>query len=493
MIYAQEITQLRCEITELRKIIAQQQEQIAQQREQIAQQQEEITRLQKQIVGLLKENQELKEELGTNSSNSSIPPSQDPNRQKRSKQRSGKKPGGQPGHPGHSRNLLPPDQVHQFVEVLPEACPNCGKGTLDTHTPISTEQRQQIELPEIKPQVTQFNIHTCRCGKCGKHVAADLPSEARRGFGPRLMGFLVIVAGEAKATRSVCIKLLGYLGIAISSGSVSNIQKLAAKLLESPYEAIKSSTLNQSSLNADETSWKNRGKRSWMWVGATPTMVFFKIDPSRSQAAFKRVFGDYRGALTIDRCNAYNAHKGEKQSCWSHLARNFVKISERKGFDSVLGRALQELADSLFNAWRHFASGEWSREEMQSFAEQKIIPHVEACLRVGATANEMSSKTQKTCHNLLGRFKTLWLFLYREGVEPTNNRSERELRPAVIRRKISFGSQSEWGERFIERVLTIMGTFRLLTKNSYDYFTACFQAWQANGPMPSPFSRNVFT
>lgn len=358
---------------------------------------------------------------------------------------------------------------------------------MDTKTPVNTEKRQQVDLPEIKPQVTQYNIHTCRCGKCGKHVAPKLPSEARRGFGPRLMGFLVILAGEAKATRSVIVKLLGYLGIQICSGSVSNIQKLASTLLQSPYEEIRTATLAQSHLHADESSWKNRGKKGWIWVGATKTTVFFKIDPSRSQAAFKRVFGDYQNALTADRYSAYNIHKGDQQACWSHLDRDFAKIAERGEGDGVIGRLLQEQADAVFATWRAFARGQSTREAMRLLIEGEVIPNVATCLRVGALADGMKSKTQATCLDLLNRFKTLWLFLYHEGVEPTNNLAERVLRPAVIRRKISFGSQSEWGEKFVERVLTIVTTFHQTAKNAYEYLILCFQAWQRDGPIPSPF------
>jgi transposase len=460
-----EITALKAKINELLAVNARQQE---------------------QITLLRKENEELKERLGINSSNSSLPPSQDLKRKGPAKKSSGRKPGGQPGHKGHSRRLFPPEQVQNFVEVLPESCPECGDGTLNTKRPISTERRQQIELPEIKPQVTQFNIHTCLCRKCGRHVAAALPPEARRGFGPRLMGFLMILSAEARATRSVCVRLLGHLGISISSGSVSNIQKLAVRVLESPYEAIKAAALSQSHLHADETSWRSRGKKHWIWVGATPSTVFFKIDSSRSQAAFKRVFAGYKNSLTVDRYGAYNIHEGEKQTCWAHLARDFAKIAERGGADGLIGRLLQEQTSAVFSTWHKFLNLEQTREEMRCFVEQELMPNFEVCLRVGAASDEMRTKTRSTCCDLLTRFKTLWLFLYKEGVEPTNNLSERELRSAVLRRKISLGSQSEWGERFVERVLTVTATFRQMAKNTYEYFTKCFQAWQRNHSIPLP-------
>src|SRR3990167_7535557 len=150
-----------------------------------------IAVLEAENLVLKTENRDLREKLNTSSGNSSKPPSQDPFRPKRDSKPSGRKQGGQPGHPGHNRTLVPPDQVAKMVDLFPSSCPNCASTKLDPKA-ISIECRQVVELPEIKPDVTQYNIHTCRCEKCGKHVRADVPIEAERGFGPRLMGFLTI-------------------------------------------------------------------------------------------------------------------------------------------------------------------------------------------------------------------------------------------------------------------------------------------------------------
>ncbi len=131
----------------------------------------------------------LKEKLNTNSSNSSKAPSQDPNRKTRKKKPTGKKQGGQPGHRRHTRPLAPIEEVTEVFDIKPEACTNCGENAFDDGS-IRTEIRQVTELPEIKPDVYQYNIHTCRCGRCGKHVKANVPPEAVGAFGPRLMGSL---------------------------------------------------------------------------------------------------------------------------------------------------------------------------------------------------------------------------------------------------------------------------------------------------------------
>lgn len=466
--------------------------QIAQAQGEMSQLKDEIERLRREnaafqqtITDLQKEVAALKEKFNTSSNNSSTAPSQDPYRQKKPKKCSGRKSGGQPGHHGHSRKLFPPEQVQKNVDVYPETCPNCGTGTFEPD-PIKTHIQQTVELPEIKPEVTQFNFHTCRCKKCGKHVAPQVPSEAKKGFGPRLMGFIEILTGEARATKRITITVLGYLGILISSGSVSNIHKLAADVLKGPYEMIKAAVLNQH-MNADETSWYRNGKRKWCWTGTASNATFFQIDASRSMAACKRVFGDFKNVLTADRYGAYNILDCEKQSCWSHLDRDFEKIEGRGDADEVVGRALKAVADLVFKEWRAFVAGILTREELQKKFESEMIPSMKSILTVGALGQGVSSKTQATCLNILLRLETLWTFIYKEGVEPTNNRAERDLRPLVICRKLTAGSRSEWGEKHIERLMSVVATLKKGTKNIFEYLTSCFWARQRAGPIPSPF------
>ncbi len=105
-----------------------------------------------------------------------------------------------------------------MIDITPEACTSCGENAFDD-TSIRTEIRQVTELPEIKPDVYQYNIHTCRCGRCGKHVKANVPPEAVGAFGPRLMGFIAILSAEFHAPKRKVVNLLSYLNIRISLGT----------------------------------------------------------------------------------------------------------------------------------------------------------------------------------------------------------------------------------------------------------------------------------
>lgn len=464
MAHSQEYSQLLLEITKLRQIIAEQKEQIA---------------------ALLKENQELKEKLGANSLNSSKPPSQDPNRTSRHSKPTGGKPGGQAGHAGHKRTLYPPEKVSKTIEIRPEVCPKCGAINFE-QIPVAVEIRQVIDLPEISPEITQYNIYTCKCPCCWKHVRGDVPKEAERGFGPRLMGFVTMLTGEGHLTKRKICSIAAHLGLKISLGALCNIHRLAGDLLQAPAEAIQQFVLGQDKLNADESGWRVQKKRCWIWIGASSKATFFKIDPSRSHQAYLRIFGIFRGTLTTDRHGAYNKYEGSKQSCLAHIDRHFEKMSERPGIDGSFGRLLEGQLDLIFGLWGEFKKGTFPRPILQEEAKEHVA-NIRAIL-IFTAREAKNSKSAALAHDLLGRFSTLWTFLFVEGIEPTNNLAERNLRPAVIFRKLSGGSQSDWGARFTERLMTVVCTLKQNTMNTFTFLTEVFRAHQKARapPMPIP-------
>jgi transposase len=384
MLHSQEYARLLLEITELRQIITKQNQVIAEQKEQIA--------------ALLKGNQELKEKLGTNSSNSSQPPSQDQNRTSRRSKSTGKKPGGQPGHAGHKRTVYPPEKVSKTIEIRPEICPGCTSWAFE-RTPVAVEIRQVIDLPEISPEITQYNIHTCKCMGCGKHVRGNSPKEAERGFGPRLMGFVTMLTGEGHLTKRKICSIAAHLGLKISLGALCNIHRLAGELLQTPAEAIRQFVLKQEQLNADESGWRVLKKRCWIWIGATSKATFFKIDPSRSSQAYRRIFGAYCGTLTTDRHGAYNEHEGPKQSCFAHIDRHFEKMSERPGIDGSFGRLLEGQLDLIFGLWGEFKQGAFSRPILQKKTNEHI-ENIRAVLIFTARETK-NSKSAALAHDLL--------------------------------------------------------------------------------------------
>lgn len=430
---------------------------------------------------------ELKEKLNTNSSNSSKPPSQDPFRANRKKKKTGRKQGGQPGHTGHSRQLYPLDSVNVIHELNPAECSRCKSTTFDDNI-ISTDVRQVVELPEMPPEITQYNIHTCRCSNCGKHVKANIPPEAQYGFGPRLMGLVTSLSGEFRLSKRQVTALVGKIGIRICTGSVCKIHERAGVILKNPYEEIKKYTLQKDHLNADESHWMTLNQKRWIWIGHSSDSVFFAIKSSRSAQAFREVFGAFKGGLTTDRYGAYNSHEGKQQLCWSHADRDFEKIAGRTGVDKFIGENLLKYKVIVFDLWHQFKDDLIDRSELITRIENGPKENLRVLLKAGAAHSDCLNKTKATCIDFLNRFDTLWLFVYSEGVEPTNNLAERGLRSGVIWRKLSFGTQSEAGERFVERVMTVAFTLKLQARNTFHYFTECFKAFINGSKAPVIFS-----
>jgi transposase len=464
------------------------QQQILQQQYQILFQQHqealrEIQELKAENQQLKAEVADLKEKLNTNSSNSSKPPSQDPFRSRGVKKGTGRKQGAQKGHRGHSRDLIPIEQVQTLHDLKPNVCPNCQSNSFDEEI-IGTEVRQVMELPEMPPEIIQYNIHTCRCSCCGKHVKAGIPNEAKYGFGPRLMGFITSLSGEFRMSKRQVVALVGKIGIKICSGSVCKIHARASQILKNPYDEIKMRTLKQDHLNADETSWKTLAKLRWVWVGCCKDSIFFEIKSSRSTRAFQEVFGAFKGGLTTDRYDVYNAHQGDRQLCWSHADRDFEKIASRKGFDKTVGEMLLQCKEVVFDLWHDFKDGKITRDDLIRKIEEGPKEDIKLWFKVGVAHEDCHNKTKATCMDFYNRFDMLWIFVYKENIEPTNNLAEQGLRHGVIWRKLSYGTQSEVGERFVERVMTVAETLKRQARNSFDYFTDCFKEFIRGGHSP---------
>ena len=435
----------------------------------------------RKIEELSKKVEELTEKLNTNSRNSSKSPSSDPYRSKKKKNLKPKKKGPKFGHKGFFRKLFSKKKVSFHKDVFPKKCPKCGKKEFHS---IKIEKRQVTELPEITPEVSQYNIHTCECKNCKEKIKAKIPKKAKLLFGPRLMSFISLVTGEMTISKRKLKRLLEYFNIPISLGSIVNVQKLAGKISKNSHEKILEHIRKQKSVHSDETPWKTLNKKEWLWVASTKDSVAFKIAKFRNQEVFNKLFKGYKGILNSDRCPTYNAHKGKRQSCLAHIFRDFTKISERTNSEGIIGKRLKEELDCVFKSWNHFKEKLITRKELQCILEVKNIPAIKALLFIGSLLK--NTKTGRTCANLLKNFSFLWTFIYEEGVEPTNNLAERDLRPAVIWRKLSFGTQSEEGKKYVEKILSIIGTMKKQEKNVFDYLTKCFRAHIRASPIPNP-------
>ena len=440
----------------------------------------------------------LREELGRNSTNSNLPPSSDGpgksrNQRKAERKRrkdKGKKRGGQPGHSGSHRKLLPPEQVDDFVELYPERCESCWESLPKLFDALA-RRYQFIELYPLAARTTEYRRHAVVCPCCGHKTRAAYDNNVipRFTFGPRLMSAVVLLTGVYHLSRRNAVGLLrDLLGVRISLGAVSAIEKRLSDAVEPAVAEAWTRAMNAEVKHTDGTSWLRAGVMLSLWTVATSMVTVFKIVEDGRAKTLKALFTLKRGVLVSDRATSLKfwAMK-RRQVCWAHLLRKFISFSERDGPTGAIGRELVEYTAIVFHYWHDFQDGKLSRAELR----RRIAPvrlQFEAVLRRAQTAK--IRRLSGSCADVLAHAEALWTFVDRPGVEPTNNHAERELRAFVLWRKRSFGTQSERGNLFAERLMSVAHTARKQGVAILKFLTACCEAHFDDRDAPSLFDRD---
>jgi transposase len=434
--------------------------------------------------------EKLEEQLRRSSRNSSLPPSQDPpSAPPRPRQPgSGRRPGGQPGHEGRSRRLLPLERVDEIVEHWPKRCQACAHrfGEEERIDAAPVQRHQVSELPPIAVTVTEHRLHRLRCPACAAETRAELPAEQPAGaFGPRLQAAVATLAVRNRVSRRDTVELVRDLfGAELSAGSADAIVSGAGEALALPYEQLLRHLRDASAVNVDETGWRLRGSKRTLWGALTSQAAVFRIAPDRHERQLKALLGEsFAGVACSDRWWAYNYLDPERrQLCWAHLVRDFTAHAEGLAAQREFGRAGLAIAASLFEAWEEFR-GDGDRARLR----EQVSPLQQELRALLERAARKSTKTKYHrlfANNLLKHWPALWTFTHIDGVEPTNNHAERGLRGAVIYRKLSLGSQSERGERTIERLLSASLTCRLQQRSLFAYLSNVLTAAIRDDPIP---------
>lgn len=429
----------------------------------------------------------LNEALAKSSRNSSKPPSSDGPRAKArpKKPRSGRKPGGQPGHKRHERVLVPSEKVHEVVPCLPKHCEACA-GLLHGQDP-EPRRHQVFELPPVEPVVTEYQQHTLACRSCSHRTVGKLPEGvSTRAFGPTVDATIAVLMGVYRLTKRQVPELMhDFFGLQMSVGAVLGCQRSASAAIAEPVEDARSHVKKQAVKHADETGWREGigRSRAWLWTVVTTQVVVFMIHARRNADAAKELLGGWLGVLVTDRHGAYNWWPNcRRQFCWAHLKRDLQAIVERGGESERIGKGMLEEVERMFTWWHRVRDGTLARSTFRVYM-RTVQRRVETWLAEGVATSHLN--TRKTCAMLLKRRDALWTFVYMEGVEPTNNGAEQVVRHGVILRKISYGTHSAAGSRFIERMLTVHATLRRQRRNILDFMRdACSAALQRR-PAPS--------
>lgn len=418
----------------------------------------------------------LEEQSKQNSQNTSKPPSSDQGINRSLKKGSGKKQGGQPGHKGHYRALRPISEVDKIVISRPVSCAGCGSLLLGQD---ETPQRHQVsDIPVVKPSITEYQRHTLKCVCCGKSTQAEWPSGMPEGeFGTSVEATVGYLSGEfGLSQRETQEALEGLFGLEIGLGSVSRLENQVSEALEAIVEEATAEIKNSPSVNVDETGWREKGQRSWLWVARTKLLAVFTTIKTRGKTGWQSLLGaDYAGIVGSDRWSAYNGlATKQRQLCWAHLKRDFQKISEREGESAEIGKALLEAEAQTFKLWQQVKLDQLDRTQFRGHIGP-ICNNIHALLVKGSLVKH--PQTASLCKNLLKIEGALWTFVDTLDVEPTNNRAEQAIRPAVLWRRRCFGTQSITGSSYVSRILTVTTTLRLQHRNVLAFLTqACHSA-----------------
>jgi len=410
------------------------------------------------VESLLDRIAKLEARLGLNPQNSSLPPStQHPHaKPASSKRKSKRKRGGQPGHKKHERPLIPTDQCDDVQPLKPTECRRCSE-KLSGSDPEPL-RHQVWELPEIKPQVTEYQRHRLACPCCGETTCAELPAGVPQGqSGPQLTAFTALLMAYYRQSKRRTAEFLStLLGQPCCPALTVKMQTQVTAALRPSYEALAAKLPTQDHLSADETPTKQQNGKAWLWTFVARAFTVFAVRATREATALDDLLTEaFRGIVNCDRAKMYWQVK-RLQWCWAHLKRDF-----------------QALIDTITRAALLRRMGPVRRE-------------VDRLLLRGAESG--NRRIQGMCRELYDHRQWLWTFLRHEGIEPTNNAAERSLRHAVIWRKLSFGTQSAGGSRFVETMLTVIETCRQQRRSAFAFVTDAVEAHLAHQPAPSLLS-----
>ena len=429
----------------------------------------------------------LQERLGKDSRTSSKPPSSDgPSAPPRPPSApTGRKRGGQPGRKGSARMMLPEGSEDRVVPVPLACCPHCSTAIPPDRITGSTMHRV-VDLAQKLTEVIGYALAQGTCPHCRKQVQAPLPPEAAPGgIGPRLQAAAAYLRTEGRMSLTPLQRYFSeVMGVAVSRGWLHESGVALSRKLEPAWENLAEQIRGAEVLNLDETGF-GRKDRDWIWAALSARTVLFHFSGTRGAKALTTILPEgFSGVIGTDRYGAYNALKSAvRQFCWAHLRREFIALSESRHPEvAVLGTRLVAEQEEVFALWHAFRNGEITRKDLRAFTAINLARLKRGLLQASAMDHKAARNLGK---DLLKNWDRLWVFLKVEGVEPTNNRAERALRPLVILKRIFQRLPSPDGKRFFERLLSLGATARMRGVAYFDWLLKALRAAKLDQPIPA--------
>jgi transposase len=462
--------------------------------------QAEVDALRAQLIALQATVEQLQRQLAAarkDSSNSSQPPSSDivkPPKPPPPPGQPRRQPGGQPGHASHQRVPFPPEVLASVpTDYLLDACPACGGHLLlsDAAEPIVA---QRVEIAAVPLAIHQHRSHPGWCPQCRKECYAPFPIAIERGglAGPRLTTVIAYLKGACHASYSTIRQFVrDVIGLTISRGQLCKIIGKVSRALERPYEELLHDLPDPAALNVDETGHKRNGQQHWTWCFRAGLYTLFKIDPTRSADVLIDVLGaEFDGVLGCDSFSAYRRYRREfgvaLQFCLAHLIRDVKYLTTRPDRrDRAYGEGLREALRGLFAVIHR--REEWTEAEFR----RRLGAARDEVLRRGTSKAPAARAAGNLAKRLEAHGASYFRFITEPGIEPTNNLAEQAIRFAVIDRRITQGTRGERGDRWCERIGTVMATCSQQGRSVFAYLEAAVEAWFAGEEAPSLLPRGV--
>jgi transposase len=415
---------------------------------------QELVALLQAEVEVLKLKLEKGKKPPTNSSNSSQPPSLD-HKPSQPKDRHKRKHGPPQGHVKYERKFVA--QPNHIVNLKAEACANCHA---DLHAVAGqlVDVNQITELPDPKVEVIEVRQYVVNCPHCGQPQVEPAPEglEMDRTFGTRLEATVVYYRQEQHISYPRTEAILHELhGMEISQGGIDQIMQRAGQKAIQEAERIQAEVSQSKVINSDETSCRVDSGNWWEWVFCTLHAVLHVLRDNRSEDVIREVMADHIAEVWGSDCltSQLKAPTLARQLCMAHQIRNLQAVIDRSP-PAFWAQAMQKLFRYAIHI--HNQRERLSPEAFQ--AKLKSIEHHCDWLLQQSLTDPDASRLQRRYQK---HRQSLFVFLYRSDVSPTNNVSERALRPSVIHRKVIGCFRSKWGAHAYAALATVIDTAEL--------------------------------
>lgn len=361
------------------------------------------------------------------------------------------------GHQGKTR--VKPEKIDEYVDIYPSHCKHCGS---DEITVYDTCQHHIVEDLEIRVKTTCFRHHYGYCRRCRQVIyPKDVTDEIAKSYiGPvarAVSGYLRYLGIPFRKTRAI---FENVFGLPITHPSLVSFDAQLGKNGEILYEQIKSLVRHAPLIYGDETGWRVDGMNHWLWGFTNQDVALYRIARSRGSEVLEDTLGKkYDGVIISDFYSAYNVIEAKgKQKCLGHLLAETKRVEKRHNFTEgsqewLFCQRLKEILKIGIGEWNEFWAGNKTERDLKQARE--LMAQVLTELVLLSSENEDIQRLQK---RLIRHNDELLVFLDQPDVEPTNNRAERQLRPNVIMRKVTFGNRSELGRRNHEVIMSVIQT-----------------------------------